>query len=74
MLLRSFVAALFLCLVPMLRVGTQGGDAPRRDPTKLAENARGVLAVLVKAADDNRRLPRGDAPRAPFRRRISRFL
>jgi hypothetical protein len=72
-----------LLLVPTLCVGTQVGDALRRVPQesaaqnapttdlgKLAENARTVLAAIVKAAAENHRLPQRDAPgaRAPFRR------
>ncbi len=70
-------------LVPSLWMGTQVGEAPRcvlreeptqnigtRDLGKLAENARTVLAAIVKFAEENHRLPQRDAPgaRAPFRR------
>jgi hypothetical protein len=83
MLLRCSVLSLLLSLVPTLCVRTQVNDAPRRvlpggatrsvgtrDTEKLAENARAVLAAIVKAADENHRLPTRDAPgaRAPFRR------
>jgi hypothetical protein len=80
-----------LILVPTLCMGTQVGDAlrrvpqesaaqntPTRDLGKLAENARTVLAAIVKAADENHRLPpppsppllggKGEGARAPFRR------
>jgi hypothetical protein len=72
-----------LILVPTLCVGTQVGDALRRVPQegaeqstatrdlgKLAENARTVLAAIVKAADENHLLPQRDSAgaRAPFRR------
>ncbi len=45
-------------------------DAGARDSEKLAENARTVLAAIVKAARENHRLPQRDAPgaSAPFRR------
>ena len=46
-------------------------DSPRKqDAEKLAENARVVLAAIVKAAGENHRLPKRDAPgaRTPFRR------
>jgi hypothetical protein len=81
MIFRSFFV--LLILVPTLRVGTQGGDAPRRVPPggatrsvgtkeseKQVENARMVLAAIVKAADENHRLPeRGAAgTRPPLRR------
>ncbi len=47
-----------------------GGSAETKDYEKLAENARTVLAAIVKAADENHRLPQRDAPaaRGPFRR------
>ncbi len=80
-----------IILVPTLCVGTQVCDALRRVPPKgaaqstatrdlgkLAENARTVLAAIVKAADANHRLPpppspprvggEGGSARAPFRR------
>ena len=71
-----------LLLVPTLCMGTQVGDALRRVPQegaaqnnatrdlgKLAENARTVLAAIVKAAAENHRLPQRDAPgaHAPLR-------
>jgi hypothetical protein len=45
-------------------------DAGTRDSEKLAENARTVLAAIVKAARDNHRLPQTGSPgaSAPFRR------
>ena len=60
-------------LVPTLCVGTQVGlaqNAATRDLGKLAENAKTVLTAIIKAADENHRLPQRDAPgaRAPFRR------
>jgi hypothetical protein len=47
------------------------GNAETRDLEKLAENARTVLAAIVKAAEENRRLPQRDMPGAcpPFRRK-----
>jgi hypothetical protein len=68
-------------LVPTLCVGTHVGDAPRhvlrqdnpqRAGTKenRVENARTVLDAIVRAAEENHRLPNRDTPgvRAPFRR------
>jgi hypothetical protein len=76
-LLRFFAA----CLVPALCAATQFGDAPRRllgqtttpsaGAENLAENARKILDAIVKAADENHRLPQHSTPgaRAPFQRK-----
>jgi hypothetical protein len=47
-----------------------GDAAEKTESNHLADNARTVLAAIVKAAEANHRLPQKDAPgaRAPFRR------
>src|SRR5579875_1115984 len=71
---------MLLLLVPMLCIGTQdvaslrrvlqGSATGTRDLEKQAENARTVLAAIVKAAGENHRLPPREAAgaRAPFQR------
>jgi hypothetical protein len=58
-----------LVLAPALCVGAEVSTGTK-DLGKQAKNARTVLAAIVKAAGDNHRLPRRDAPgaRRPFRR------
>jgi hypothetical protein len=53
------------------RLGADEGDVPKKSGSeRLADNARTVLAALVKAAGDNQRLPQTEerGARAPFRR------
>jgi hypothetical protein len=73
--LRHF-SSVIICVHLWLIVGSGGTCAPptrgeaTKDPPKLADNARTVLAAIVTAARDNQRLLPRDTKgaRAPFRR------
>ncbi|HEY7314240.1 MAG TPA: hypothetical protein VH643_33115 [Gemmataceae bacterium] len=72
-MLNRFILTMFAvnlgAIVSLVRAGE--GDAPQKSGSeRLADNARTVLAAIVKAAGENHRLPQKDAPgaRAPFRR------